>query len=85
MKTKKTIYILLVMFLGLLLAQIILWSIEIWLLNRLLNADLPAYLQVGLLTLGLVGGYFLGQTWWRIVYVEHRHWSRCSMAEKLRN
>jgi len=24
--------------------------------------------------MGIVGGYFLGQIWWRIVYVEKRHW-----------
>jgi len=24
--------------------------------------------------LGIVGGYFLGQTWWRIIYVEKRRW-----------
>ena len=23
---------------------------------------------------GAIGGYFLGILWWRIVYVEHRHW-----------
>ena len=23
---------------------------------------------------GVVGGYKLGVTWWRIVYIEHRHW-----------
>jgi hypothetical protein len=95
MPNKKTIYILLVMFLGLLLAEIVHWLIEIWLVNKLMNAGLapqahiflgtvcylPPYLQFGLLLFGLAGGYFLGQTWWRIVYVEHRHWSYNSTAE----
>ena len=90
MQTKKTIYILLTMFLGLLVAEIVHWLIEIWWVNHLLSAGLapklyisfgtrcflPPFLQFGLLLLGLIGGYFLGQTWWRIVYVEHRHWRR---------
>lgn len=90
MQIKKTIYILLTMFLGLLLAEIGHWLIEIWWVNQLLAAGLapkeyvflgmhcflPPYLQLGLLALGLIGGYFLGQTWWRIVYIEHRHWKR---------
>ena len=25
---------------------------------------------------GIVGGYLLGIMWWRIVYIEHRHWYR---------
>jgi hypothetical protein len=88
MQTKKTIYILLTMFLGLLLAEIVHWLLEIWLVNAMLSHGqtpvqyvflgthcfLPPYLQFGLLALGFFGGYFLGQAWWRIVYVEHRHW-----------
>jgi hypothetical protein len=90
MKIKKTIYILLTMFLGLLLAEIVHGLLETRLINGMLAAGsnpkmyvflgahcyLPSYLQFGLLALGLVGGYFLGQTWWRLVYVEHRHWKR---------
>ena len=85
---KKIIYILLVMFLGFLLAEIAHWLIEIWLVNELLGEGmtpesysclsthcyLPPYLQFGLIAYGLIGGYFLGQSWWRIVYVEKRHW-----------
>ena len=88
MQTKKTIYILLSMLLGLLLVQIVHWLIEIWLVNAVLSQGLmptlynsfgthcflPPYLQFGLLAFGLFGGYRLGQTWWRIVYIEHRHW-----------
>ncbi len=90
MQIKKTIYILLTMLLGLLLAEIGHWLIEIWWVKQLIlsgfipreyvflstHCFLPPYLQLGLLALGLIGGYFLGQTWWRIVYVEHRHWKR---------
>ncbi len=88
MQIRKTVYILLVMFLGLLLAEIIHWLIEIWLVNAMLDHGvvpvqyisfgahcfLPPCLQFGLLFFGLFGGYRLGQAWWRIVYVEHRHW-----------
>jgi hypothetical protein len=77
------------MFLGLLLAGIADSLIEIWLVNELLSEGMtpaayaclssscyqPPYLQYGLLAYGLIGGYFLGQMWWRIVYVEKRHWS----------
>lgn len=76
------------MFLGLLLAEIVHWLIEAWLVNTLLaqgvipqqyvflgtHCFLPPYLQFSLLIIGAIGGYFLGQTWWRIVYVEKRCW-----------
>lgn len=26
------------------------------------------------LILGAAFGFFIGRVWWRIVYVEHRHW-----------
>jgi len=85
MNIKKTIYIIATMFLGLLLSFLAHAGIEIWHINRLLgrgitpkasslthNCFLPASLQIVLLLAGLVGGYFLGQTWWRIIYIEHR-------------
>jgi len=85
MNIKKTIYIISTMFLGLLLSFLAHAAIEIWYINRLLglgvaprasslthNCYLPSSLQIILLLAGLVGGYFMGQTWWRIIYVEHR-------------
>ncbi len=73
------------MFLGLLLSFMIHAAIEIWYINRLLatgrppqpsslvhNCFLPSSLQIILLLAGLVGGYFLGRIWWRIIYIEHR-------------
>ena len=33
---------------------------------------LPSSLQIFLLLAGIIGGYFLGKFWWRIVYVERR-------------
>ena len=35
---------------------------------------LPAWLKYGLPIVGIIGGYFLGQYWWRVVYIEKRHW-----------
>lgn len=39
---------------------------------------LPVYLQVGLLVLGIVGGFFSGRHWWRVIYVQERYrgWRR---------
>jgi hypothetical protein len=34
----------------------------------------PLWLKSVLLLLGIVDGYFLGQYWWRVVYIEKRHW-----------
>jgi hypothetical protein len=39
-------------------------------------SPLPAYLYWTLIYAGVVGGFFLGLIWWRIVYVEHRHWTK---------
>ncbi|MFC1721850.1 hypothetical protein ACFL0Z_02975 [Patescibacteria group bacterium] len=33
---------------------------------------LPPSLQYGLLAAGIVGGYFLGQYWWKVVYVKKK-------------
>lgn len=88
MRNKKTIYIILTIFLCLMLAQMAHWLIEIWLIKELLSSGqipaayddfgahcfLPSYLQMILPVFGIIAGYFLGQAWWRIVYVEHRHW-----------
>jgi hypothetical protein len=35
---------------------------------------LPWWLQYGLLIIAIVGGYYLGQLWWRMVYIEKKHW-----------
>ena len=33
---------------------------------------LPAWLQVGLLLLGIIGGYLAGVYFWRVIYIEKR-------------
>lgn len=73
---KKTIYILLTMFLGLLLTTIAFGLFDIRHFNSGATDDLPGYIKIMFFLVGLIGGYFLGQTWWRIVYIEHRHWKR---------
>ncbi len=35
---------------------------------------MPSWVAYVVPLVGVVGGYFLGQLWWRIVYIEHRHW-----------
>ncbi len=85
MNAKKIIYIILAMILGLLLSFIVHAAIEIFYLNYLLGKGispepslltdqcyLPSFLQIILLLAGLFGGYFLGRTWWRKVYIERK-------------
>jgi len=78
---KKIIYILLTIILGLLLSFILHGVIEINYIDYLLGKGilpspstlipqcyLPSFLQMFLLLLGLAGGYFLGQFWWKKIY-----------------
>ena len=60
---KKVIYVLLTIFLCLML---------LFILNAVVA--LPKWVQYVVLVAGTVGGYFLGQHWWRVVYVQRRHW-----------
>lgn len=88
---KKTIYILLATILGILLSTLAHSGIELWYLGwtERTGHDItwtlffgiglcafPPWLQYGLLILGAVGGFLLGRWWWRLVYVEGRHWRR---------
>lgn len=81
MNLKKIIYIFLTMVLGLILSFIFHALIEIIYINYLLGKGilpkpsaitskcyLPSALQVFLIFAGLIGGYFLGQFWWKKVY-----------------
>jgi hypothetical protein len=85
---KKLFYILCTIFLGILLATIAHALVEIWYIQKFLSEGLipktvvflgsrcylPFYVQIAFLLSGVIGGYLLGQNWWRIIYVEHRHW-----------
>jgi uncharacterized protein YneF (UPF0154 family) len=81
MKIKKTIYVALVMVLGLILSFIAHAIIEIFYINYSLSRGiipkpsaltpkcyLPSLLQIFLILAGLLGGYFLGQKWWNKIY-----------------
>ena len=60
---KEVIYILLTIFLCLML---------LFILNAVVA--IPTWMQYVLLITGTIGGYVLGQYWWRVVYVQRRHW-----------
>ena len=89
LSAKKIVYVALTIFLGELLGLIAFEVISInfvSLLERaalpveyeqifgMIYSPLPVYLFWTLIFVGAVGGFFLGLTWWQIVYVEHRHW-----------
>lgn len=88
MPIKKTIYIFLTIILCLLLALIVYSFLEITYIKYFLSKNLilvssgapgfigcvlPYYIQIVLMLFAVVGGYFLGQFWWRIIYVEKRY------------
>ena len=60
---EKVIYILLTILFCLML---------LFILNAVVA--IPLWVQYVVLVAGTVGGYFLGQHWWRVVYVERHHW-----------
>ncbi len=84
---KKNIYILLTIILGLLLSLLAHVFIEYFYLRQAIASNtpiqwvgsrlgcaLPLGLQIALPILGIIVGFFLGVRWWRIVYIEKRHW-----------
>ncbi|MFH0828588.1 MAG: hypothetical protein V1907_00175 [Candidatus Kerfeldbacteria bacterium] len=91
MKGKRFLYLALSTFLGIILSYGIHAVVELMYLNwaektnHLLTwtmhfgvgaCALSPYVQYGLFIAGVVGGFLIGRVWWRIVYVEHRHWMR---------
>lgn len=81
-KTKRAIYYLATIVLGVLLSLLVHSLIEIkylaWAESQgvvitFYNAcALAPWLQIALWILGAIGGLFLGRWWWRWVYVERR-------------
>ncbi len=86
---KKVLYVVLTVFLGKLFGLLAFELITAGFVNMLeknalqveyvqifgmIYSPLPAYLFWSFILVGAVGGFFLGLTWWQIVYVEHRHW-----------
>ncbi|MCU0653360.1 MAG: hypothetical protein MUD10_03820 [Candidatus Pacebacteria bacterium] len=85
MNLKKTFYVLCTMVLCLLLASIAHGLIENWYIDSFLaqgtapvagafgyKCFLPWPITVFLPLAAIIGGYFLGQSWWKIIYVERR-------------
>ncbi len=88
-KTKKKIYVGLTIFLGIMLSFIAHALLEVAILRqafaegRIVEGTyflrvgwcaLPFWVQYTFPVLGIVGGYFLGQYWWKVVYIQKRHW-----------
>lgn len=87
---KKIVYFLFTILLGKLLGLIAFGLLSMKFIKMLLRrglpveydhiywfiySPLPAYLFYVLVITGAISGFFLGLRWWRMVYVEHRHWS----------
>jgi len=85
-RKKRTIYIILSIFLGILLGVIAEALAEKAYINSMLSQGiipvstwggccyLPPIFSVLFLAGGAALGYVLGVRWWQLVYVEHRHW-----------
>lgn len=88
---KRTVYIILTIIIGIIVSFVLHAFVEMWYLNWAEDnghvivwaspfgngsCALPLYVNYGLLVLGAIGGYFLGRWWWKIVYIEKRHWHR---------
>jgi len=84
-KTKNSIYLMASIVLGLLLSLNLHVLIEVNYLKYLSaqgriavfygGCALPPVVQGILLLLGILGGFFLGRFWWRIIYIE-RFWEK---------
>lgn len=82
---KKIIYFTATTVLGVLLSFIAHAFIEISYLRQIQSQGrvpvfygscaLPPALQIGLVLVGAVGGFFLGRYWWRLVYIE-KFWAK---------
>ncbi|MDR3559688.1 MAG: hypothetical protein P4L62_04140 [Candidatus Pacebacteria bacterium] len=74
-KIKRPLYLFCSAIFGLFLF-ILLWALIDLELVRTSRADfwsLSSFLAA-IMILGTAFGFFVGRIWWRIVYVEHRHW-----------
>ena len=87
---KKSIYIILTTFLGILLGGIVIALIENWTINNALSQEIlpqpyfyiceygyiSPYLSIGILVFSAIFGFLLGFKWWNIVYVQKRRWRK---------
>lgn len=90
MLNKKTVYLLLVIFLGCLLGDILYEMIEVFYLNSVMAQRGSLYSAYGesffalrplpeiiFVLAGMLAGRYAGKYWWRIIYIEdrrHRHY-----------
>ena len=89
MQKKKIVYITLTAILGVMLSYLAHAAIEISVLRTYTSSAigvewsshfgigycaLNPIIQYGLFALGVAGGILIGLFWWRIVYIEKRHW-----------
>ncbi|MDP3964863.1 MAG: hypothetical protein Q8Q20_04405 [bacterium] len=83
---KKKVYVAFSILLGILLSLLAHAGIEALYLgwadanNQVVTwyggCSLHPFIQAAIFVLGAVGGFFLGLWWWRIVYIEKRHWHK---------
>ncbi|MBT4250900.1 hypothetical protein HN784_02855 [bacterium] len=86
---KKNLYLVLVILLVFLLGFIGYMLIESVYLKHLISIGVmpkgsytvgawwqafPLWIKTFIIFAGIADGYFLGQFWWRVVYIEKRHW-----------
>jgi hypothetical protein len=94
---KKIVYVILTIFLGKMLAFLVFEIISINFVGKLESLNLPVeynqifwlvysplspYLFWIFIALGAVSGFFVGLAWWRIIYIEHRHWRNKKVSLK---
>jgi len=87
---KKSIYIILTTFLGILLGGLIIGLIEKWVINNALSQGvlpqsyfyireygyISPYVSIAILIFCSILGFLLGFKWWNVVYVQKRRWRK---------
>jgi len=87
---KKIIYIIFSTILGIVSSAMVIALAERWIINHSLSLGVepdaylyvyeygyvPQYFTIGIMALGFVLGFSLGHKWWKIVYIEKRHWRK---------
>lgn len=85
MKIKKIFYLICSTVLGIIFSLIIIEAVEIIYIQiadriiwyyyfETISCALHPVVVYGMGFIGIIGGFFVGQLWWRMVYIEKRHW-----------